>query len=56
MENQLKGYIYIFVGATSSHLFHDFLSLRRLVGKAAQEELSQLDGEVGEERKVSYNI
>lgn len=40
----------------SSHLFDGFLSLRRLVGKATQEELSQLDGEVGEECKVSYNI
>lgn len=39
-----------------AHLFQDFFSLRWLVGKAAQEELSQLDGEVGEECKVSHNI
>lgn len=39
-----------------AHLFQNFFSLLRLVGKAAQKELSQLDGEVGEESKVSYNI
>lgn len=40
----------------SPYLFQDGFPHRRLVGKAAQEELSQLDCEVGKEGKISYNI
>lgn len=39
-----------------AYLFQDGFSLRWLVSKAAQEELGQLDGEIGEEGKVSDNI
>lgn len=39
-----------------AYLFRDGFSIWRLVGEAAQEELSQLDCEVGEESEVSYNI
>lgn len=39
-----------------SYLFQDGFPLRRLVSKTTQEELSQLDCEVGEEGEVSYNI
>lgn len=41
---------------SSAYLFQDSLSFRRLVGKTAQEELGQLDCEVGEEGKVSYDV
>lgn len=41
---------------SSAYLFQDGFSLRRLVSKTAQEELGQLDCEVGEEGEVSYNV
>lgn len=44
------------IGFCAPYLFQDGFPHRRLVGKAAQEELSQLDREVGKEGEVSYNI
>lgn len=41
---------------SSAYLFQDGFSLWRLVSKTAQEELGQLDREIGEEGEVSYNI
>lgn len=41
---------------SSAYLFQDGFSLWRLVSKTAQKELGQLDCEVGEEGKISYNI
>lgn len=40
----------------SAYLLQDGFSLWRLVSETTQEELGQLDCEVGEEGKVSYNI
>lgn len=41
---------------SQAYLFQDSLPLRRLVSKTTQEELRQLDCEVGEEGEVSHNI
>lgn len=52
-QGRCAGIFYMFCRA---YLFRDGFPLWRLVCKAAQEELSQLDGEVGKEGEVSYDI
>lgn len=46
----------VFYTFRAPYLFQDGFSHRWLVGKAAQEELSQLDCEVRKEGKVLHNI
>lgn len=52
-QDRCAGIFYMFC---APHLFQDGFSHRWLVGKAAQEELSQLDCKVGKEGEVSYDI